>query len=194
LNKLEIRGAIMAVLFVAGEAVDVSVFRNMLGIMPDTLEIVIQEMIEDMRSREEGVLVKRVGNKLQLATNEKYSSYIKEVFAPEIKTSLSNSVIETLAVIAYKQPVTRSEIDEVRGVHSGYAVQALREKGLVHVIGKKDVLGRPSLLATTDEFLRHFGLESLEQLPPIDFDNLDEAVHALEQDEQTELALEEMEV
>ncbi|MEF9864243.1 MAG: SMC-Scp complex subunit ScpB, partial [Christensenellaceae bacterium] len=88
--------------------------------------------------------------------------------------SLSNSVLETLSIVAYKQPVTRMDIDDIRGVRSNYAVSTLVEKGLIVEIGKKNVLGRPALFATTDEFLRHFGITSLDELPKIESEFIQE--------------------
>lgn len=164
----------MAALFVAGDAVEVSVFAELFDLDPDELDILIQEIIEEKKNRGEGLMLIRLGGKIQLCTNPKYADYIKALLAPDEHTSLSKSVLETLSIIAYKQPVTRSEIDEIRGVRSNYAVTTLLEKGLIHVIGKKDILGRPSLFATTDEFLRHFGISSLEELPKIDFEELEQ--------------------
>ncbi len=166
----------MAALFVAGDAIEVSAFAALLDIEPEELDVAIQEMIEEGRNREEGLLLTRIGDKIQLCTNPKYAEYIKLLLAPEEHMSLSKSVLETLSIIAYKQPTTRSEIDEIRGVRSNYAVATLMERGLIHVIGRKDVLGRPSLFATTDEFLRHFGITSLEELPKIDFETLEDSL------------------
>ncbi len=179
MNKNEICGAVMATLFVAGDAIEISAFAQLLDMDEDELDVIVQEIIEEKKNREEGLLLLRLGDKLQLCTNPKYAGYIKDLLAPTEHASLSNSVLETLSIVAYKQPVTRAEIDEIRGVRSNYAVSTLTEKGLIRVIGKKDVLGRPSLFATTDEFLRHFGISSLEELPKIDFE-------ALGQEEETD--------
>ncbi|MEG1753810.1 MAG: SMC-Scp complex subunit ScpB, partial [Christensenella sp.] len=168
---------ITAALFVAGDAVEISAFAELLNIDADELDVALQEIIEEKKNIDDGLLLVRIGDKIQLCTNSKYAEYIQALLAPEEHMSLSKSVLETLSIIAYKQPVTRLEIDEVRGVRSNYAVATLMEKGLVHVIGRKDVLGRPSLLATTDEFLRHFGISSIEELPKIDFE---EAENSLE--------------
>ena len=173
MNKNEICGAVMAALFVSGDAVEIRAFAELFGMDPDELDILLQEIIEEKKNRGEGLLFVRLGDKIQLCTNPKYADYIKALLVPDEQTSLSKSVLETLSIVAYKQPVTRSEIDEIRGVRSNYAVTTLVEKGLIHVVGKKDVLGRPSLFATTDEFLRHFGISSLEELPKIDFEELE---------------------
>lgn len=176
MNKNEIRGAVIAALFVAGDAVEISAFAELLDVDVDELDVILQETIEQGKNREDGLLLTRVGDKIQLCTNPKYADHIKTLLAPEEHMSLSKSVLETLSIIAYKQPVTRAEIDEIRGVRSNYAIAILSEKRLVHVIGRKDVLGRPSLFATTDEFLRHFGISSLDELPKIDFGEMENSL------------------
>lgn len=170
LNKSEVAGIIMAALFISGDAMDIDAFAELTDTHPDELDIIVQDMIREQELKESGILMTRVGDKVQLCTNKKYAAYLKELFAPDIRESLTPSVLETLSIIAYRQPVTRPEIDDIRGVNSNYAVAALAERGLVKEIGKKDVLGRPALFATTDEFLRHFGIATLEELPSIDFD------------------------
>ncbi|MEA5003854.1 MAG: SMC-Scp complex subunit ScpB [Christensenella sp.] len=184
MTKNELSGAVFSTLFVSGDAIDVAAFAKYFDMDIDALDIMLQEIIEDGARREDGVLLVRVGDKVQLCTNQKYGDVVKELLAPEERTSLSAAVMETLSIIAYKQPVTRAEIDEIRGVRSNYAVATLKEKGLIQVIGRKDALGRPALLATTDEFLRHFGISSLEELPKIDFEALEE-----QQDETEESSL-----
>jgi segregation and condensation protein B len=93
--------------------------------------------------------------------------YIDRVLQPVKKTSLSQSTLETLAIIAYKQPITRFEIEQIRGVQCNYSVAMLIEKGLVMRTGRKKSLGNPMLYATSDEFLRHFGISSLDELPKL---------------------------
>jgi len=167
LNRSELAGIILSSLFVAGEAVETEVFSRFLDDGSDDIDVFVQEIINEMEMRESGLLIKRVGGKIQLCTNKKYAESIKELFAPTLNETLSKSVMETLSIIAYRQPVTRSEINDIRGVNSNYAVSALMDMGLIKEIGKKNVLGRPALLATTDEFLRHFGLASLDDLPEL---------------------------
>ncbi len=185
MTKNEMSGAIFSTLFVSGDAIDVSAFAKHFEIDADELDIMVQEMIEECSRREDGILLVRVGNKIQLCTNQKYGETVKELLAPEERTSLSAAVIETLSIIAYRQPLTRAEIDEIRGVRSNYAVATLKEKNLIQVIGRKDALGRPALLATTDEFLRHFGISSLEELPKIDFEALEEDKNETEENSLT---------
>ena len=109
---------------------------------------------------------------MQLATRPDYAPYVEKLLQPVQKQSLSQAVMETLAVIAYKQPVTKAEIEQIRGVKCDYSVQSLVSKGLIEEVGRKETLGRPILYGTTDAFLRHFCLSSLSELPEIDFSAL----------------------
>ena len=114
-----------------------------------------------------GFLLKRFGDNVQLATRPLYSQDVLRLLQPVQQQSLSQAAMETLAVVAYKQPVTRAEVEQVRGVKCDYSLQSLMNKGLIREMGRKDTIGRPILFGTTDEFLSHFGLEGLEYLPPL---------------------------
>ncbi|MEA4852700.1 MAG: SMC-Scp complex subunit ScpB [Christensenella sp.] len=174
MNRNEVCGSILAVLFMAGDAIAVPELASALDMDADEMDEIVQEVIEERKNREDGILLTRIGDKIQLCTNPKYGGFIKEFLKPDEHMSLTAAVMETLSIIAYKQPVTRAEIDEIRGVRSNYAVSTLMERGLVYVVGQKDVLGHPYLFATTDEFLRHFGISSLEELPKIDLELLEQ--------------------
>jgi segregation and condensation protein B len=143
-----------------------------LDIDADLLNGIVERMMKKRRQERSGLQIIRVDNKLQLSTNPEYSQYIEAVLAPVKKSRLSQSMIEALAIIAYKQPITRFEVEQIRGVKSSYSVAALIEKGLILRAGRKKTLGNPVLYVTSDEFLRHFGLRSLEELPAL---NLSEA-------------------
>lgn len=158
---------IKAALFLSGEPIDLDILGEIARMDDDELNVIVEDMIRDMELNESGIVLKRIGNRVQLCTNPKYAEYLKLLFEPPKKDSLTQSVLETLSIIAYKQPITRAEIDEIRGVHSGYTITSLKERGLIAEIGKKDTLGRPSLYGTTDEFLRQFGIASVEELPDI---------------------------
>ena len=112
-----------------------------------------------------GICLKRFGSHIQLSTRPDYAPQIEKLLQPIQKQSLSQAALETLAVVAYKQPVTRLDIEAVRGVKCDYSVQSLMNKGLIEEVGRKETLGRPILYGTTDAFLSHFGLTSLEDLP-----------------------------
>lgn len=165
MDKKEIKGVIMSVLYVAGEAIETDALASLLNLQPEELGTIIDELSLQLETEESGILLYRLEEKIQLGTNKKYAVYVKEMLAPVQSVSLTNSLMETLSIIAYKQPVTRAEIDNIRGVHSNHAVQTLAERGLVKIVGRKNVLGKPALLGTTDEFLRHFGMTALSELP-----------------------------
>ena len=154
-------------MFVAGDAVSLSDIAAALEIDEVTLARTADEISEQRKQSAEGVLLMRVGDKLQLCSNSEYMSYIDRVLQPVKKTRLTQSTLETLAIIAYKQPITRFEIEQIRGVQCNYSVAMLVERGLVVRVGRKKALGNPMLYATSDEFLRHFGISSLADLPKL---------------------------
>lgn len=168
MDKNEVRRVLEAVLFIAGDAVDCEDLVELLEFSKNEFDEVVERIALDQQSEGAALLLRRVGDKLQLCTNPLYSEYIKKLFATEEKSALSRSMLETLSIIAYKQPITRQEIDAIRGVRSNYTVAALMEKDLIRVVGRKDALGRPQVLGTTDEFLRRFGIEGLRDLPDIE--------------------------
>ncbi len=120
-----------------------------------------------MRAAGRGVLPYVTETTVQLVTNPAYYEKVVSLLSPPEEKSLSDSVMETLSVIAYRQPVTRADIEAVRGVRCEYSVTQLLKQGLIRELGRKDCVGRPMLFGTTDAFLRKFGLHSLEELPPM---------------------------
>jgi len=167
LTIAEMKKAIESILFVSGEAVDIETIAGTLDIGKPELLSVIDDMIEERQANDAGILMTRVGNKVQLCSNPNYMPHIDKALQPVKKTRLSQSLVETLAIIAYKQPVTRIEIEHIRGVKCNYSIAMLIEKGLIERAGRKKALGNPMLYKTNDEFLRHFGLASLKELPKL---------------------------
>ncbi len=167
MSEQEIISTIESILFVSGDAVDIAELAAALEIEPDTLKAAVDAEIKRRQQQNSGILITRVDDKLQLCSNMAYAPYIENVLQPVKKSRLSQSMVETLAIIAYKQPITRYEIEQIRGVKSNYSVATLIEKGLILRAGKKKTLGNPVLYTTSDEFLRHFQLRSLDDLPPI---------------------------
>ena len=157
--------AIEAILFVAGEAVSIDDIATALEESAVTISAVADKMIEDRKNRQSGIEIVRLENKLQLTTNQKYEAYIKKLFMPENTYAITNAAIETLSIIAYNQPITRGEIEHIRGVNCTYSLNALLNKGLIYEAGTKDTLGHPKLYKTSDEFLRHFGISTIDELP-----------------------------
>jgi len=161
----ELIGIIEAVLFVSGEAVALSDLAK--GLESTELELThaLATMQQRYDEQRRGIRLQYIGPKVQLATRGEYSEYIEVILFPSPKQTLSQSLMETLAAVAYCQPVTRMEVEAIRGVKCDYAISVLVGKRLITDVGRKDAVGRPVLYGTTEDFLRHFGLESLEQLP-----------------------------
>lgn len=165
-------GIVEAILFVTGNAVEKSEICRAMEITPQELDETLDALESGYDFDRRGLRLLRFGAHVQLATRPDYAPYVEKLLQPVQKQSLSQAVMETLAVIAYKQPVTKAEIELVRGVKCDYSVQSLVAKGLIEEVGRKEALGRPILYGTTDAFLRHFCLTSLADLPEIDFSAL----------------------
>ncbi|MBO7664142.1 MAG: SMC-Scp complex subunit ScpB [Clostridia bacterium] len=169
-----LKGRIEAILFVAGDAVRRKDLAAALQISEKQLDQTLDQMRDEYDYEQRGFLIKRFGDMVQLATRPLYAEDVVRLLQPVQKQSLSQAAMETLAVVAYKQPVTRAEVEQIRGVKCDYSLQSLTAKGLIHEVGRKDTIGRPILFGTTDEFLNHFGLGDLAELPPIPGDSPEE--------------------
>lgn len=161
-------------LFVAGEPVLISEIARTLDMDEPSIRGLLYEMEQTYLAEERGILLLATEDTAQLISNRAYVEYVERLLQPEQKRSVSQSMLETLAIIAYRQPVTRAELEEIRGVRCEYAVQQLQKLGLIVAVGRKDVIGKPMLYATTDAFLRKFGLHSLSELPPLPLETLEE--------------------
>lgn len=162
--KQDNEGFVQALLFSAGDAVSISDLCTWTGLPEDQ----VARIVDNLSSESMGVIARRFGDKVQLVTNPRYGEALRAVFAPHEDGKLSTSLLETLTIIAYRQPITRLEIEEIRGVRCAYALSMLSEKGLIERTGTRAVLGHPAEYGTTDEFLRQFDLRSLSDLPPVD--------------------------
>lgn len=164
---MDISAAIEAVLFAAGEAVPIARLSLILGV--DEKEIATRgtELAERYAAEGRGMRVLRLGDKLQMCSAPEYAPVITKVLEHRKPPMLSQPALETLAVVAYFQPVTRAYIDQVRGVDSAYTVSVLLDRGLIEVCGRLEVPGRPVLLRTTDAFLRTMGIRELSELPEL---------------------------
>ena len=162
-----LKGRIEAILFVAGDAVGIKDLAAALRMGEKDLKNALNEISSEYDYEQRGFLLKRFGDKVQLATRPLYSEDVIRLLQPVQQQSLSQAAMETLAVVAYKQPVTRAEVEQIRGVKCDYSLQSLMLKGMICEAGRKDTIGRPILYATTDMFLSHFGIRNLEDLPPL---------------------------
>lgn len=164
---MDIASALEAILFAAGESVPVA--RLSLVLATDETEIlrVAEELAEAYRRLGRGMRILLLEDKLQMCSAPEYAPLITKTLEQRRPPLLSQPALETLAIVAYFQPVTRAYVDRVRGVDSSYTVSALVERGLIEVCGRLDVPGRPSLFRTTDVFLRTMGVRTLSELPPL---------------------------
>ena len=166
-DKAELKAALEAILFSMGDSIDPESIARALEVGEDLIRSVLDEMAQEYESPERGIRLIRLEGRYQLATKkEQYPALIRLVRQPR-KISLSDVVLETLSIIAYKQPVTRAQIEKIRGVSCDHAINRLLEYGLISEAGRLDAPGRPILFGTTEEFLRHFGTDSLDDLPRI---------------------------
>lgn len=166
----EIIAALEAVLFVASEPVP---RQNLLELFGERDRAQAAEALEELLERyraagDRGIFVEHVAGGLRLVTRPELNSYLRRFFEVTGRTRLSLAALETLAIIAYRQPMTAPEIQDLRGVSSSGVLKTLLERRLVKIAGRKKVVGKPFLYRTTREFLMHFGLESLEDLPPLE--------------------------
>ena len=168
MERNELCAIIEAVLFVAGEPVERAAIQEALEVSDEALDEALQTLEAEYEFGRRGIRLLCFGGHVQLATRPDYAPYVERLLQPIQRQSLSQAALETLAIVAYKQPVTRSEIEAIRGVKCDYSVQSLMQKRLIQEVGRKDSLGRPILYGTTDEFLRHFCIASLGELPEID--------------------------
>lgn len=139
-----------------------------LGLSALELEHELKKLEDAYEERQSGIMLKRFGDRLQLATRPRYAPYIERLLQPTQRQNLSKAALETLSVIAYRQPCTRADIEAVRGVKCDYSVSSLLAKGLIQELGRKETLGRPILYGTAADFLVHFGLTDLTELPRIE--------------------------
>ena len=161
---------IEAVLFAAGHPVEYSRLADTMGLTPSVCRRIVSDYAERYNGGEgleRGIMMMLYPESCQICTREEYGSYVRSALGIRRGGNLSNSSLEVLAIVAYNQPVTRAYIDTVRGVDSSYAVSSMCERHLIEPCGRLDVPGRPMLYRTTDNFLRVFGLGSIEDLPEV---------------------------
>ena len=163
----EIASAIESVLFVSGRPLEYAELRRLLDIDEGNLAQGLQTLERDLERHGRGIRLQRLGEQVQLVTAPENARYVAALLGLPMSAKLTTAAMETLAVITYRQPVTRSQIEAVRGVNSDRALANLIQHGLVAEVGRAQTVGRPTLFATTPEFLQQFGLTKLEELPNI---------------------------
>lgn len=197
MNDVNIKSAIEAILFATGEPVPAARISLILEIPEDEVYSTAKQLADEYSFNQRGIRLLRLDNKLQLCSAPEYAMLIAKTLEQRKPPMLSQPALETLAVVAYFQPVTRAYIDQVRGVDSTYTVSVLLEKGLIERCGRLDVPGRPSLLRTTDAFLRTMGVTELSELPELPelgtsegAKNLEDAIEKLNSSDANQLSIE----
>ena len=176
MEKKAVKAIVESLLFAAGDAVELDRIADIVDVDKRSLRSILKEMMEEYQFERRGIQIIKLEDAYQMCTRGEYHDYIAMLAEPRRKQSLSNAAIEVLAIVAYKQPVTRSSIEHIRGVNCDYVVNRLVERGLIEEVGRLDAPGRPLLFGTTQEFLRCFGVEGVEELPDYEeFGKTDEA-------------------
>ena len=163
------KGAIEAILFVSEKPVVLDQIKEVFPeLKPSQISDLIKQLQEEYVNREAGMVVVEIAGGYQMLSNSHAAAHIREFYKTKTKEKLSRPALESLAIIAYKQPVGRAEVEVIRGVNSDGTIAHLLNKGLIRITGRKEVPGRPFLYGTTKEFLEYFGLKSLEDMPKIE--------------------------
>jgi segregation and condensation protein B len=169
LEKIETTGqiaaAIESILFVSGRPLECAELRKLLDIDDESLASGLQALAQQLENQGRGIRLQRLGEQVQLVTAPENARYVAALLGLPMTARLTTAAMETLAVVSYRQPITRAQIEAVRGVNSDRALATLVQHGLVVEIGRAQTVGRPALFATSPEFLQQFGLTSLDQLP-----------------------------
>lgn len=165
MTEAEFDSIIECILFVSGEPVEICELSRTLDISEGWLRSMLTNMQRRYIDEGRGVLPSVTVDTVQLVSNKKYAEYVEKLLQPAQTKTFSQSMLETLSIVAYKQPVTRADIEAIRGVRCDYSVAQLLKQGLIDEAGRKDCVGRPMLFVTTDKFLRQFGISGLSELP-----------------------------
>jgi segregation and condensation protein B len=169
-TQLSLAACIEALLFVASEAITPGQLSNVLDVSTRKIESALEELQNQYQER--GLRIQQHSGRVQLTTAPEAAPLIEHFLGIEATTKLSRAALETLAIVAYQQPVTRPQIESIRGVNSDSVMKSLLSKALIQETGRAEGPGRPFLYGTTPEFLSHFGLSSLKEMPPLNIDEL----------------------
>lgn len=173
---------IEAILFTLGRAVSAEKIAAAVELDLKSTKQVIHQMMQRYQLENRGIQILKLENKYQLCTKREYYNYLIRIASQPKKHVLTDVLLETLSIVAYKQPVTKAEIERIRGVKSDHAINKLIEYDLIQEVGRLDAPGRPILLATTEEFLRCFGVSSINDLPMMDEEQMEEMKEEAEEE------------
>lgn len=168
MTKDKLKAVIEGILFAWGDPVDINDLNKVVNINKRDLKALLEEMESDYENEERGLRIVNINDSYQLSTKPENYEFISSFVSDKNKKNLSNASLETLSIIAYKQPVTKIEIEEIRGVKCDGTLKALSDYNLIEIVGKLDRIGKPNLYGTTEEFLKKFGLSTIDELPPLE--------------------------
>ena len=167
MDNREIKSIIEGLLFTWGDPLELKDLSSVLEMEISELEDIMKELIDDFDFNRRGLRIIKFNNFYQIGTRPEHYEWIKKLNNKKNTKNLSNASLETLSIIAYKQPIIKSDVENIRGVRSDRAIDTLIDKKLVKELGRLERTGRPILYGTTEDFLKYFGLQTLEELPPI---------------------------
>lgn len=163
------KAVLEGLLFVVGDdGLTIHQIVDILEIDLEEAKVIIKELMDDYNKDDRGIRINILGNTFKLITKKEHHTFYEKLLTNEESNTLSNSALETLAIIAYNEPITRVEVDEIRGVQTGQLIRKLVAKGLIKETGRSNLPGRPILYKTTSEFLDYFGLKNINELPKIE--------------------------
>ncbi len=166
-DELELKGLFEAVLFLTNDPLPVSFFVKQFSVDPTQAKIIIDTLVDEYEERDGGIRIIELASGFQFATSARHAEPLRHAMGLKKRDVLSRGMLETLAIVAYKQPIILAEIDELRGVSSRMMIANLMKRNLIKPVGRKNVPGRPLAYGTTDDFLRFFGLNKLSDLPKL---------------------------
>ena len=169
-QDLSLSALVEAILFVSPEPISAAQISNLLEITPREVKNSLEELESHYQGR--GIRLQYHKKKIQITSAPEAANVLESMLELETTSTLSQAALETLSIVAYQQPITRPQIDSIRGVNSDGVLRTLLNKGLIDDVGRAEGPGRPILYSTTTEFLKHFGLSSYEELPPLDFEEI----------------------
>jgi len=182
LTRIQVRSILEAILFAANEPISLEQFGHVFSnLLVDDIRNQLTKLRDEYQATNRSFQLIEIANGFQVCTRPEYRSWIEKFHTRQIRVRLSPSALETVAIVAYKQPVTRTEVEEIRGVNSDSVLSSLIQKGLVRIAGRKPGQGRSLLFSTTDEFLEQFGLRDLSDLPSMK--EIEEILHEAQNEE-----------
>ncbi len=158
---------IEALLFISGDPITISELKKITDLTDDDIKSSLKALIKEYRGKKSGIQIVEIANGYQMVSNSEYSEWIKRLNSSNVSSTLSIPALETLSIVVYNQPVTKVEIEEIRNVNSDGTIKTLLDKRLIKIVGRKEAPGKPFIYGTTREFLQHFGLKDLSELPTL---------------------------